>query len=209
MFNEDNLLRSLSELGARADSAIFARLRAAYAQPGRHYHTQRHVAECLALFEMLRPQAKHPAEVEVALWFHDAIYDPRRGDNEARSAGWARAFLGAAGVDTAAAERVAALVLATESHEPHDCDAEIMLDVDLAILGAPAEAFDAYDQAIRREYAFVAEAEYGWRRARILRGFLDRPVIFRTRAFRARYEARARKNLARKVAELQVPPGRG
>lgn len=197
-----DLMHSLAAIGARRDPAIFEALAAAYRSPGRYYHGERHVTECLARFAELRPMAEHPGEIEVALWFHDAVYDTRRDDNEARSAAWAASFLRAAGAGRQTVDRVAHLVLATRSHDADGIDAEIMLDVDLAILGAPAEAFEAYDAAIRREYAWVGDAEFRRRRAQILRGFLDRPAIYRTPPFHARYEARARGNLARKVAEL-------
>jgi len=91
---------------AAADGSIFDRLIACYAEPHRRYHTVRHLDECFAKFQELRTEADHPQEIELALWFHDAVYDTRRQDNEARSADWARATVRAANLPAVVGERV-------------------------------------------------------------------------------------------------------
>lgn len=188
------------ELGAPADDALFGRLVAAYSEPQRHYHTLQHLRDCLELWQEVRHFAGRPAEVELALWFHDAIYDPTRHDNEERSADWARQSVMQAGLPTGAATRVHALVMATKHDAvPVDGDARLLVDVDLAILGATAERFDAFDAQVRREYAHVPEADFRVGRGRVLRGFLQRPQIYATGLFRRRFEAQARENLARAI----------
>jgi predicted metal-dependent HD superfamily phosphohydrolase len=158
-----------------------------------------HLEECFARFDELRDVARRPAEVEIALWFHDAIYDPRRDDNEERSAAWARSSV----PDASAGERIHALVMATR-HEsaPRNVDGQVMVDVDLAILGAPESRFDEYESEVREEYLFVPDAEYRRGRGAILHRLLSRPTIYSTRRFIARYEAQARANLARALARL-------
>ena len=124
-------------LGVHGGDALHAVLLSSYAEPHRAYHTQQHLAECLALFDEVRGLAERPAEVEIALWFHDAIYDVHRRDNEALSAEWAHAALLHAGAAADAAERVAALVLVTRhSVAPQTPDEQLLVDIDLAILGA-------------------------------------------------------------------------
>jgi predicted metal-dependent HD superfamily phosphohydrolase len=123
-------------------------------RPHRHYHTVRHLEECFAQFDLLKEEATRPEEVELALWFHDAIYDPRRSDNEARSAQWA--FESLQGVSPGTAENVRALVMATRHDAlPESNDAQILVDVDLSILGASEERFDEYEAQARAEYAWV------------------------------------------------------
>ena len=170
---------------------------ARYSEPHRRYHTLQHLEECFARFDEIRDLAQHPAEVEIALWFHDAIYDPRRDDNETRSAAWAKSSV----PDVAAGERIHALVMATR-HEsvPRDADARVMVDVDLSILGASELRFEEYESQVRDEYAFVPDSEFRRGRAAILNSLLARPAIYSTRRFIERYEAQARANLARALA---------
>ena len=174
----------------RGEPQLLEELLARYREPHRHYHTVQHLAECLEKFDDLRDLAAHPEDVELAIWFHDAIYDPRRDDNESRSAEWARAAVG---------ERVAGLVVATRHDAvPPDVDAEVLVDVDLWILGAPQARFDQYQRQVRAEYAWLPEPVYRRRRREILDGFLARPAIYNTQRFIERYEVQARRNLARR-----------
>lgn len=183
-------------LGAGANDLLHAALLARYAEPQRAYHTQQHLAECLALFDGFAALAERPAEVEMALWFHDAVYDVHRHDNEAQSADWARRALCDAGAPTAVAERVASLVLATRhSVAPATPDEQLLVDIDLAILGAAPARFAEYEAQIRREYAHVPPAVFNEKRGAILAGFLARPVLFGTEPLRRRFESQARRNL--------------
>jgi predicted metal-dependent HD superfamily phosphohydrolase len=183
--------------------ALYDELLAGYAGPQRHYHTAQHLDECFAQFDGARVLAEHPAEVELALWFHDAIYQPRRTDNEAKSAEWARTSALAAGVAADAAGRVHSLVMATR-HEavPQGRDQEVLVDVDLSILGALPTRFDEYERQVREEYSWVPGPIFRRTRRGILQGFLDRPEIYSTGPFKARLEAAARANLARSIALL-------
>jgi len=183
----------------------FPDLAARYDEPHRHYHTAAHITACLALFDEIRPAVDDPVSLELALWFHDAVYQPRAGDNEERSADLATAALLACGGEAARVDRVKALILATKTHEPADVpDAPWMLDIDLAVLGSPPERFAAYDAAIHEEYAWVESTEYRARRAQVLATFLARPHIYQTPAFRDRFEQAARRNLQRTIAHLTV-----
>ena len=185
---------------------LFNQLVRAYGEPQRHYHTLQHLRECLAHWEAASSLARHPEQVELALWFHDAVYDPRRQDNEARSAEWASASMLAAGCAPELAQRVAALVLATAGHEAAagDADAQLLLDIDLAILGAAPARFAEYERQIRAEYLHVLEPDFRAGRARVLAGFLARPRIYATPPFHDALELRARENLAGALAALQA-----
>ena len=198
--------RLWTELGAaEIPAGLLNQLVGAYSEGQRHYHTLQHLRECLAYFEPAAALARHPAEVELALWFHDAVYDPRAGDNEERSAEWAARSVRAAGCADAVAERVRALVLATAGHEANgDPDAEVLLDIDLAILGAAAARYADYARQVRAEYAHVPDAEFRTRRAAVLGTFLSRPSIYATAAFREALEQRARANIAGEIATLRA-----
>ena len=167
---------------------LLDRLRERYAEPHRHYHTLEHIAHCLEEFDPR--QAADPEAVELAIWFHDAIYDTRRHDNEERSAEWLLQ-------EMPEARRAAGLILVTKHHRASTPDEALLVDVDLAILGQPEERFERYERQIREEYSWVPEPIFREKRAAILRGFLERPYIYGTEAFRAKYEAAARRNLSR------------
>lgn len=190
-------LRAWMGIGARTDGvAVRDGLVARYSEPHRKYHTLQHLRECLALFESVQDWAVHPAEVESALWFHDAIYDLGRPDNEERSAEWAGAAAREGGVAREVAERIHALVLVTKhTGVPAGADEQLLVDIDLAILGANRDRFAEYERQIREEYAQVPDGQFRQRRRAILGSFLERPRIYSTPHFHDRLEAAARANL--------------
>jgi predicted metal-dependent HD superfamily phosphohydrolase len=171
-----------------------------YAEPQRAYHNAEHLEECLAWWDASGCTAARSAELELALFFHDAVYDPRATDNEARSALLLRSL--AATADSEAVARIEALVLSTARHDVAVGDAALLSDIDLSILGAPPARYARFERAIRQEYAHVDDASYARGRARVLRGFLERLGIYRTPFFGARLEAQARNNLAHALASL-------
>lgn len=186
---------------AAPDDALRLELQRRYGEPQRHYHTMQHLGECLAWFDQEQALAERPGEVALALWFHDAIYDVHAHDNEARSADWALQALQAAGASDASADRVHALVMATRHDAvPEGRDAELLIDIDLSILGAERARFDEYERQVHAEYGFVPEEIRLPRRRAILQRFLDRPAIYATPRLHALLEARARENLQRSIA---------
>jgi predicted metal-dependent HD superfamily phosphohydrolase len=191
-------------LGAEPPAGVFEEVMARYAEPHRRYHTMRHLEECFELLERVRGEAKQPGEVELALWFHDAIYETRRHDNEQRSAEWAQSAAAEAGLDASVGERVAALIMATRHDAtPVGTDACVLVDVDLSILGAEPLRFDEYERQIREEYQWVPETLFRRERRKILRRLLARPTLFNTASMRESHERRARANLKRSLARLK------
>jgi predicted metal-dependent HD superfamily phosphohydrolase len=189
------------QLAAQAAQGLYEELIARYSESHRKYHTAQHLEECFEKFDEARALARHPAQVELALWFHDAIYDTRRQDNEEKSADWARKAAVQAGVAGEAADRIHALIMTTRHQAvPSGVDAEVLIDVDLSILGAAPQRFDEYERQIREEYAWVPGFVFRRKRAQILQGFLARPSIFNTAQFRERLEQPARANLQRSLA---------
>ena len=197
-------LRMWQRLGvSRPDPALLSDVLRRYREPQRKYHTLQHLDACFTHFAALSDLATHPEEVELALWFHDAVYEIRGKDNERLSADIARSALLGAGASEAAASRVHALVMASRHAAlPQTPDEAIFVDVDLAILGAPAHEFDAYETQVRAEHISVPEPQLRSGRRIILQQFLARERIYQTARFHERFEARARANLARSIDRL-------
>ena len=191
------------QLGTAGSGELYTSVHAAYQEPQRKYHTLQHLDECLLRFDEVKQHADHPAEVELALWFHDAIYDLARKDNELRSAEWAKASIQACGLPDEVGARVHALIMMTVHNAvPAGRDAEALIDVDLSIFAAAPARFDEYEQQVRVEYAFVPEAVFRRERSRILREFLAREWLYSTPHFREHHELQARANLQRSISIL-------
>jgi predicted metal-dependent HD superfamily phosphohydrolase len=196
--------RCWSSIGASGNGrSLMKRLIDAYSEEHRKYHTVQHLTECLSLLEQYRELAEYPAEVEIALWFHDAIYDVKAGDNETRSADWAERELQSAGVLSESIARVKDLISATmHSTLPSGQDQKLIVDIDLSILGASRERFIEYDSQVRDEYGWVPGIIYRRKRKEILMEFLSRNPIYNTSDLREAFEAQARKNLQYSLQRL-------
>ena len=193
-----------SELGAlQGDEELYNSLVACYSEPHRKYHTLQHLNECFAHLKRVSSFAEHAAEVELALWFHDAIYNTHEKDNEKRSADWARESVLKSGVNSEKATRIYELIMAT-MHDavPVGRDAEVLVDIDLGILGADRARFDEYELQVREEYSWVPDFLYRKARRKVLQEFESREWIYSTEVFRSEYEARARENLTRSLSRL-------
>jgi predicted metal-dependent HD superfamily phosphohydrolase len=198
--------RLWEDLHLRGDSqAWYSLLLAAHAEPHRRYHTSEHLAECLATFDTLQHLAAHPRLVEFALWFHDAVYNPRATDNEEQSAELALSCLTKAGGSVNHSAQVRDLILVTKTHRPISADTRAICDADLAILGQPAERYWRYEYAIAEEYSWVPVETYRMKRAEILSQFLAADALYHTAPARDRFESAARINLTEAIARLGSP----
>lgn len=180
-------------------------LLAAYAEPTRGYHDQRHLSEVLDRLEELSAHIAHDQRaVALAAWFHDGVYDGKPAAEE-RSAGWAETALTAAGIANRTVAEVARLVRLTEHHRPQtdDVNGGVLSDADLAILASPPERYAEYVADVRREYAHVPEPVFAGARGRVLRELLAKPTLFHTRHAIAIWEDAARTNLARELRHLE------
>ncbi len=203
----------MGRLGKPAGSeSVLANLLNRYWQAGRAYHTLEHIVSMLEEFEPLIGLAANPVAIKLAIWYHDAIYEtaprkPGSPSNEEWSAEIAKkdfALLGIAEELTAEVCDPTGLIMATRHLTPPETpDQQLLVDLDLAILGKSEAEFDRYETNIRKEYWFVPEADFRKGRAAILRSFLERPAIYSTSFFRERYEAAARQNLERSIKKLQ------
>jgi predicted metal-dependent HD superfamily phosphohydrolase len=190
-----------SELATKTGNRLLAR----WAEPHRHYHTTGHLGVVLSVIDEHAGQAADADAVRLAAWYHDAVYDPKRVDNEEASAVLAEAELPALGVDPARVAEVARLVRLTASHDPApgDRNGELLTDADLCVLASPPEIYQAYTAAVRREYAHVPDPLFAAGRAAVLDNLLSLPFLFHIPVLRDRWEDVARANLTRELRGLR------
>jgi predicted metal-dependent HD superfamily phosphohydrolase len=183
---------------------IFDFLVQKYSQKHRFYHNLSHVNSLLSAAEDFKEKFADDRSVKLAIWFHDAVYEPKRTDNEAESARFAAASLEKLEMPEKLIERIGRMILATEKHnaETMDFDGKLFLDLDLGILGADEKIYGEYKRAIRREYSFVPFFLYRRSRRRILENFLSREFLYFTKEMREKCEKRARQNIANEIKEL-------
>jgi predicted metal-dependent HD superfamily phosphohydrolase len=194
-----DLLRTWSVDHTLADRT-FEEIQEHYTGPGRFYHTLDHIQNMLEIVESLGSNAQNLNAVKLAAWLHDVIYDSKASDNEERSADYAERLCEKLSISEG--PRVAALIRKTKTHDAgEDADAQVLLDADLAILGASESEYWDYAEMIRREYAWVPEADYRQGRRRVLQSFLSRPRLFH---LLHHLEASARRNIAAEIAQLAV-----
>jgi predicted metal-dependent HD superfamily phosphohydrolase len=182
---------------------VFGHLCDRYTEPHRAYHTLHHLADCLSWLDRAYSLAENPGAIALALWFHDAIYDTHRADNEAQSANWAVQVVHDVGGGPLLQQAVHDMILATQHDAaPVTGDMRLVVDSDLAILGAPPDRFAQYEAQIRQEYAGVPEVLFRQKRTEVIQTFLARPSIFAVEFFQRRLEQSARQNLHRSLATL-------
>jgi predicted metal-dependent HD superfamily phosphohydrolase len=171
-----------------------------YAEPGRFYHTLDHVQHVLDTVETIGSHTRNLNAVRLAAWLHDVIYDSKASDNEERSAEHAERLCEKLSIPEG--QRVAHLILTTKTHDAGaDPDAQVLVDADLAVLGASEPAYRAYAENIRQEYSWVPEPKYRNGRRQVLAKFLTRTRIFH---FLRHLEEPARRNISGEIARLAL-----
>ena len=175
-----------------------------YEESSRAYHGLCHIRALLKRLSEQRALAKAPLSIELAIWFHDAVYDTTRHDNEEQSAQLAERYLPEWGCAPDLVASVASKVRATQRHEwlDGDSDTALFLDLDLSVLAARADVYDSYAEQVAKEYAWVPEVLYQQGRAQVLAGFLQRDHIYFTPSLRLLWEPAARANLQRELSRL-------
>lgn len=205
----DRWIRSCRGVGVRLEddlrpavAALGRDLLRRWSEPHRCYHDVAHLTAVLDHVALLQHEAVAADVVRLAAWFHDAVYDPRAGDNESRSADLARDSLHGLALPRYVTEEVCRLVLLTSAHDPprDDADGSVLSDADLAVLAADSDSYERYVHAVRQEYAHVSDGDFARGRSAVLRSLLERRGIFRTSYGRTRWEAAARANLTRELA---------
>jgi len=182
--------------GLEENKNTYTSLIVAYSEKHRSYHTLEHIEACVKHLKNTRQLANKPHEIELALWFHDAIYKPYSSTNKLDSAIWAKQFLYENNTDQATCERIYNLIMVTlHNGKTNTSDEELMIDIDLSILGSSPMVYQAFEKNVRKEYRWVPYFLYCKKRKQILQGFLKQKQIYQTEFFNQLFEKQARKNL--------------
>lgn len=197
-----NRCQTGSGAGARADD-VYEEVHAYYSEPGRHYHTPMHIEHCLRQFDLAAGKMDDADAVEMAIWFHDLVFDANARDNELQSA---RRFIELAG-DSMAPEfktKVYDLIMATAPPRlPKTNDEKYMLDIDLSSFGLPWDDFVRDSTAVRKESPQLSDAEFFPGQRAFLESLVSRDHFYFTDFFRSRIEDTARKNIKRHLKSLR------
>ena len=184
------------QLNNAATEYIFSILYRVYTESQRAYHTIQHIVECLDLFKEIQDFTTDPRAIELAIWFHDVVYDPKSNANEYESAVLMQHLMSAY-LNESTLEKTYQWILATQTHQAcSDQDLKYLLDIDLSILGSSKARFQQYEKQIQFEYAWVDSSIYRSKRSEVLKGFLSMQPIFQTDYFQSKFEQQARLNLS-------------
>ena len=183
-----------------------------WTEPGRRYHTTRHLVEMFWALEELENAGEiddhQSAIARLAAWFHDAVYHPgaSHGSNEADSATLARDHLLQVGLREDDIDTIQRMIRVTVNHDAHHEEPleAAFQDADLWILSAPVERFDGYCNQVRQEYEEVPDTAFQKERTAILEALLHRDTIYRTSHALHAWETAARVNLGRELARLRA-----
>ncbi len=191
-----------AEMSKVQDNLLYEVLLRAYTEPQRHYHTLQHIVECLAAFHQVKAYLDDPTAVELAIWFHDVVYNPQAIDNEVQSAELMLKLCQNT-FKQSVVEKAYQWIIATQKHQPsQEDDLNYLLDIDLAILGSSEARFLQYEQQIRLEYAWVEQELYQVKRAEVLQHFYLMQPLYQTEYFRAHLEESAKMNLSKSLSSL-------
>ncbi|WP_395373485.1 N-methyl-D-aspartate receptor NMDAR2C subunit [Marinicella sp. W31] len=203
MMNSQRWQQLMRSLQLQGNEDTCTALILAYSESHRHYHTCEHIHASLKHLDATRSLAENSDAIELALWFHDAVYQPYAADNERKSADWAMRFLQANACQQSLVDGVDDLIMVTmHNEEPKTSDQQLILDIDLAILGAPAVVYDQFESNVRKEYRWVPFFLYRKKRKQILYSFLNREHIYHQPFFASKFEDQARHNLNRAIKNL-------
>ncbi|WP_124981472.1 HD domain-containing protein [Nonlabens xiamenensis] len=172
-----------------------------YSSKSRHYHNLDHLDHMFSELEKVKSEINRLDAIEFSIFYHDLIYNPRKSDSEYQSALVFKKRL--SNTSFTPIDYCVEQIVATKEHKlSDDSDTNLLLDMDLSILGSEPDRYQGYAKKIRKEYAIYPGWMYRKGRKKVLQHFLSLDSIFKTEFFRNEYEEKARENLENELREL-------
>ncbi len=217
------LLKKFESLAENKDLArplFYQNILKNYTENGRFYHDISHIKLMLETFDNLDFYTEFHFEFEkdkpvftaflYAIFYHDIIYKPLRSDNEEQSAEFAKRDMKLLNIDEKIIEATEKLILATKTHQVSaEIDnptlhfaTQVLLDLDLAVLGQKPNIYKRYAENIRQEYWLIPPKIYAEGRKKVLKYFLNMPNIYKTSYFYNQFENQAKQNLENEYSNL-------
>lgn len=177
-----------------------------YLESSRHYHNLDHIIALLKLTDEYAYTLSNPHLLRLAIWYHDAVYDATKKDNEEQSAALAKAQLYDMGMDSVTIQDCCDMIIATKTHvytgDKNQQDTNFLLDIDLSILAVSTDEYSLYTQQIRQEYQMFPDTLYNTGRIAVLKHFLSMDKIYQTDTFYDIWEEQARRNITSELLKL-------
>jgi len=193
----------MDAFGFDENTIAFSHLTKRYEEKHRAYHNLEHVKDCLFQLDNYAGLVKEKHLIEMAIWFHDIIYNPYRKDNELKSAEAASHFLSGQNTDAQDIQKVYDLILSTlHVEEPKNDSEALIMDIDITILGSEESRYESYCVKIRKEYRWIPGMIYRRKRKEILQRFLKRERLYFTDYFYSMLEEKARLNISAEISGL-------
>ena len=194
----------MSNLGFSASTETYSELKLRHQEKHRKYHNVAHIESVLSEFSNSRHIAENPNSIELALWFHDAIYNTFSKSNEKDSADLAVSFISKNSDNKELQQTVHSLIMATEHNfVPTLNDQRLMVDIDLSILGSGESQYAEFEAAIRKEYKYVPSFLFKKKRIELLQYFLNRESIYSHQHYVDSLEKQARLNIKNAITKLR------
>lgn len=184
---------------------LFSNLINRYSDESRYYHNTTHIQKMLDFSMEFSDAIKEIETLQLAVFYHDIIYNSLSKKNEIDSAALAVQQLSETLFSAEKIKLMEQFILSTQKHFPliaNNSDLQYFLDFDLAILGTSQNTYMDYAEKIRKEYKWVPAFLYNSNRKKVLEHFLNRKEIYFTEAFRNKYESIARENMKYEIEVL-------
>lgn len=144
-----------------SSSKLFSELKKRYQEPHRKFHTLEHVKDLLKKSEIFYLKFEERQILTLAIFYHDAIYDIHRSDNEEKSASLLRSCGPYLNLPEEIVESASKLIQDTQA-------INLFNALDYSILASNENLYEDYKSKIYEEYQVIPRTIFTTKRIEIL-----------------------------------------